>query len=85
MYDDDKAQLLVVGGALTGLSSAVFLAAHGVSCVVIVVVVERHPICSHTSSWLCARHQSAHGRELFCQVRLEPVPLQSLLLLRTQS
>jgi hypothetical protein len=33
--------LVVVGGALTGLSSAVFLAAHGVPCVV--VVVERHP------------------------------------------
>jgi putative polyketide hydroxylase len=32
--------LVVVGGALTGLSSAVFLAAHGVPCV---AVVERHP------------------------------------------
>jgi putative polyketide hydroxylase len=41
MYDDDKTQVLVVvvGGALTGLSSAVFLAAHGVPCV---VVVKRH-------------------------------------------
>jgi putative polyketide hydroxylase len=32
--------LVVVGGALTGLSSAVFLAAHGVPCV---LVVECHP------------------------------------------
>jgi putative polyketide hydroxylase len=40
MYDDKTQALVVlVGGALTGLSSAVFLAAHGVPC----VVVERHP------------------------------------------
>jgi putative polyketide hydroxylase len=32
--------VLVGGGALTGLSSAVFLAAHGMPCV---AVVERHP------------------------------------------
>jgi hypothetical protein len=86
MYDDDKAQLLVVGGALTGLSSAVFLAAHDVCRVSSSSSWSNAtPICSYTSSWLCARHQPAHGRELFCQVRLEPVPLQSLLLLRTQS
>ena len=55
MYDDHKAQVLVavvVDGALTGLSSTVFLAAHNMPC----VVVERHLICSYTSSRLCARH-----------------------------
>lgn len=36
---EERTSVLVVGGALTGLSSAVFLAWHGVPC----LVVERHP------------------------------------------
>ncbi len=36
---DEQTSVLVVGGGLTGLSSAVFLAWHGVPC----TVVERHP------------------------------------------
>lgn len=36
---DERTQVLVVGGALTGLSSAVFLGLHGVRC----LLVERHP------------------------------------------
>jgi putative polyketide hydroxylase len=34
-----EAPVLVVGGGITGLSSALFLAWHGVPC----VLVERHP------------------------------------------
>jgi putative polyketide hydroxylase len=63
--------LLVVGGALTGLSSGMFLAAHGVPCV---VIVERHPdLLIHPLG--CARHQPARTVELFRQVRLEPAIL----------
>ena len=36
---NERTSVLVVGGGLTGLSSAVFLAWHGVPC----IVVERHP------------------------------------------
>src|ERR687892_334089 len=36
---EERTSVLVVGGALTGLSSAVFLAWHGVPC----LVVEHHP------------------------------------------
>ena len=36
---EESVPVLIVGGALTGLSSAVFLGAHGVQC----VVAERHP------------------------------------------
>jgi putative polyketide hydroxylase len=36
---EERTSVLVVGGALTGLSSAVFLAWHGVPC----LVAERHP------------------------------------------
>jgi putative polyketide hydroxylase len=58
MYDDKTQVLVVVGGALTGLSSAVFLATHEVPCV---VVVERHPdLLIYILS--AARHQPAHGR-----------------------
>lgn len=39
MTNEQRTSVLVVGGALTGLSSALFLASHGVDC----VVVERHP------------------------------------------
>jgi putative polyketide hydroxylase len=39
MTNEQHTSVLVVGGALTGMSSAFFLAAHGVDC----VVVERHP------------------------------------------
>jgi hypothetical protein len=52
--DDDKTQVLlvVVGGALTGLSSGVFLAAHGVRRVS--SSSNATPICYNTSSRLRA-------------------------------
>jgi hypothetical protein len=58
MYDDKAQVLVVVGGALTGLSSGVFLAAHGVPC----VVVERHPDLLIHYILSAAPHQPAHGR-----------------------
>jgi putative polyketide hydroxylase len=62
MYD--KTPVLVVGGALTGLSSAVFLGAHGVPC----VVVERHPdLLIHPR----LRGINPRTAELFRQVGLE--------------
>jgi putative polyketide hydroxylase len=64
MYDDE-APVLIVGGALTGLSSAVFLGAHGVPC----VVVERHPdLLIHPR----LRGINPRTVELFRQVGLEP-------------
>jgi putative polyketide hydroxylase len=62
---DDRTQVLVVGGALTGLSSALFLTTHGVHC----VVVERHP-----DLLIHPRLRSINPRtvELFRQVGLEP-------------
>jgi putative polyketide hydroxylase len=63
MYDG-KTPVLVVGGALTGLSSAVFLEAHGVPC----VVVERHPdLLIHPR----LRGINPRTAELFRQVGLE--------------
>ncbi len=64
MYDE-KTAVLIVGGALTGLSSAVFLGAHGVLC----VVVERHPdLLIHPR----LRGINPRTVELFRQVGLEP-------------
>jgi putative polyketide hydroxylase len=64
MYD--KTSVLVVGGALTGLSSAVFLGAQGMPC----VVVERHPdLLIHPR----LRGINPRTVELFRQVGLEPV------------
>ena len=63
MYD--KTSVLVVGGALTGLSSAVFLGDQGVPC----VVVERHPdLLIHPR----LRGINPRTVELFRQVGLEP-------------
>ena len=57
--------VLIVGGALTGLSSAVFLAWHGVPC----VVVERHPdLLIHPR----LRGLTPRTVELYRQVGLEP-------------
>jgi putative polyketide hydroxylase len=54
--------VVVVGGALTGLSGAVFLAAHGVPCV---VVVESHPdLLIYILS--AARGINPRRAELFC-------------------
>ncbi len=65
IQDDDKTSVLVVGGALTGLSSAVFLGAQGVSS----VVVERHPaLLKHPR----LRSITPRTVELFRQVGLEP-------------
>jgi putative polyketide hydroxylase len=62
MYD--KTPVLVVGGALTGLSSSVFLGVHGVPC----VVVERHPdLLIHPR----LRGINPRTVELFRQVGLE--------------
>jgi len=64
MYDE-KTPVLVVGGALTGLSSAVFLGTHGVPC----VLVERHPdLLIHPR----LRGINPRTVELFRQVGLEP-------------
>jgi putative polyketide hydroxylase len=64
MYND-RTPVLVVGGALTGLSSAVFLGAHGVPC----VVIERHPdLLIHPR----LRGINPRTVELFRQVGLEP-------------
>lgn len=63
MYDE-KVPVLIVGGALTGLSSAVFLGAQGVPC----VVVERHPdLLIHPR----LRGINPRTVELFRQVGLE--------------
>ncbi|HEY8374616.1 MAG TPA: FAD-dependent monooxygenase [Pseudonocardiaceae bacterium] len=61
---DERTQVLVVGGAVTGLSAAVFLAAHGVRP----LLVERHPdTLSHP------RSRGIHPRttEVYRQVGLE--------------
>lgn len=64
MYDEETS-VLIVGSALTGLSSAVFLATHGVPC----VVVERHPdLLMHPR----LRGINPRTVELFRQVGLEP-------------
>jgi putative polyketide hydroxylase len=54
-----------VGGALTGLSSAVFLGVHGVRC----LLVERHPD-PLIHPWL--RGGSPRAAEAYRQVGLEP-------------
>ncbi|MFJ9818109.1 FAD-dependent monooxygenase [Streptomyces sp. NPDC101151] len=56
--------VLVVGGSLSGLSSALFLAAHGVDC----LLVEQHP---GTSVHPRARLVTARSMELFRSVGLE--------------
>ena len=61
----ERTSVLVVGGGLTGLSSAVFLAWHGVPC----IVVERHPdLLIHPR----LRVVLPRTVELFRQVGLEP-------------
>jgi putative polyketide hydroxylase len=62
---EERTAVLVVGGSLVGLSAAVFLAHHGVPC----VVVERHP---GTSIHPRARGITARSMELYRQVGLEP-------------
>jgi putative polyketide hydroxylase len=62
---EERTSVLVVGGALTGLSSAVFLAWHGVPC----LVVERHPdLLIHPR----LRGITPRTVELYRQVGLEP-------------
>ena len=62
---NERTSVLVVGGGLTGLSSAVFLAWHGVPC----IVVERHPdLLIHPR----LRAVLPRTVELFRQVGLEP-------------
>ncbi len=57
--------VLVVGGALTGLSCAAFLAHHGVAC----TLVERHPdLLSHPRQ----RSLVSRSVELYRQIGLEP-------------
>lgn len=57
--------VLIVGGALTGLSAAVFLAWHGVPC----MLVERHPdLLIHPR----LRGVNPRTMELLRQVGLEP-------------
>jgi putative polyketide hydroxylase len=61
----DHVPVLVVGGSLTGLSAGLFLADHGVAC----VVVERH---ADTAIHPRARGITARSMELFRGVGLEP-------------
>src|ERR1041384_2585672 len=62
---EERTSVLVVGGALTGLSSAVFLAWHGVPC----LVVERHPdLLIHPR----LRGITPRTVEIYRQVGLEP-------------
>lgn len=61
----EDCEVLVVGGGLTGLSCAVFLAWHGVRC----TLVERHPdLLSHPRQ----RSLGPRTLELYRQVGLEP-------------
>jgi putative polyketide hydroxylase len=61
----EQTPVLVVGGALAGLSSAVFLATHGVGC----LLVERHPdLLIHPR----LRGVSPRAVEAYRQVGLEP-------------
>ncbi|MGH2733363.1 MAG: FAD-dependent oxidoreductase [Actinomycetota bacterium] len=63
-----RTSVLVVGGALTGLSSALFLARHGVRC----LLVERHPgLLIHPR----LRGINPRTVELYRQVGLEPAIL----------
>jgi putative polyketide hydroxylase len=62
---DEQTQVLIVGGALSGLSTAVFLAWHGVRP----LVVERHP---DTLSHPRARGINPRTAEVYRQVGLEP-------------
>ncbi|HEY8202266.1 MAG TPA: FAD-dependent monooxygenase [Actinomycetota bacterium] len=62
---EQRHPVLVVGGALTGLSTALFLASHGVRC----LLVERHPgLLAHPR----ARGFNHRTMELYRQVGLEP-------------
>ncbi len=64
MSESDEAQVLIVGGALSGLSTAVFLAWHGVKP----LVVEKHP---DTLSHPRARGINPRTAEVYRQVGLE--------------
>ncbi|HET9141750.1 FAD-dependent monooxygenase [Actinophytocola sp.] len=64
MQDRDEVGVLVVGGALSGLSTAVFLGWHGVKA----LVVERHP---DTLSHPRARGINPRTTEVYRQVGLE--------------
>lgn len=59
-----QARVLVIGGGLTGLSAAVFLAHHGVRC----TLIERHP---DTSTHPKARAINPRTMELFRAVGME--------------
>src|SRR5919205_143376 len=64
MYDE-RIPVLIVGGGLAGLSSALFLAWHNVPC----LLVERHPdLLIHPR----ARGFTPRTVELYPQVGLEP-------------
>src|SRR2546429_4122065 len=61
-------RVLIVGGGTSGLSTALFLAWHGVPC----LLVERHPdLLSHPR----ARGLTPRTMELYRQVGLEPALL----------
>lgn len=60
----EKVPVLIVGGGLTGLSAAVFLAHHGVKC----TLVERHP---GTSTHPKARAINPRTMELYRAVGME--------------
>jgi putative polyketide hydroxylase len=65
IMSEQRTSVLVVGGALSGLSSAVFLAWHGVRC----LLVERHPdLLIHPR----LRGITPRSVELYRQVGLEP-------------
>jgi putative polyketide hydroxylase len=64
MSESDEAKVLIVGGALSGLSTAVFLAWHGVKS----LVIEKHP---DTLSHPRARGINPRTAEIYRQVGLE--------------
>ncbi|MGH8910036.1 MAG: FAD-dependent oxidoreductase [Egibacteraceae bacterium] len=64
----ERTAVIVVGGGVTGLSSALFLARHGVEC----LLVERHPdLLIHPR----ARGFNQRSAELYRQLGLEPALL----------
>jgi len=57
LKEDIKTQVCVIGGGLTGLTTAYYLSKEGID----VVLVEKSKICSHTSGNTTAKITSQHG------------------------
>lgn len=57
LEEDIKAQVCIIGGGLTGLTTAYYLSKEGLE----VTIVEKSEICSHTSGNTTAKITSQHG------------------------